>query len=180
MPLHTLTREDDATLHWRQPSSWQFRFLLVADGDREFATVDWRSSWRSEGRAVMGERAWTFDHEGFWKPRVLVRDDAHAQPVAALEITNAVLQNRAELRRGETLLAEWRLETFTFGRVVWRDAKGEPLITFRSGTDEGGPSSWLRTQCRVDFTDAGFAHPERDLLVCLGWYLTVSVSQLGA
>jgi hypothetical protein len=32
-------------------------------------------------------------------------------------------------------------------------------------------AAWWRTQCRVDFTPAGLAHPKRDLLCCMGWWL---------
>lgn len=179
MALESLLRSDDATLHWRQPSAWQYRFVLAAEGGREFASVDWHRSWRSEGRALSAGGAWTFDHEGFWKPRVLVRADDRPEPVAEVEITNVWLQNRAELRRGDDLLAVWEVTSFLRGIVQWLDADGQPLVTFRSGTDEGGAASWVRTQCRVDLSDAGFARPDRDLLLCLGWYLTVGLACAG-
>lgn len=180
MAFDTLLRSDDATLHWRQPSLWQFRFVLAAEGGREFASVDWRITWRSEGRALSGDGAWTFDHEGFWKPRVLVRADGQPDPVATVDVLDVWLQNCAELRRGAELVATWQLASYLRGIVHWFDADGQPLITFRSGTDEGGAVNWVRSQCRVDLTDAGFAHPDRDLLLCLGWYLTVAMTYAAA
>lgn len=68
------------------------------------------------------------------------------------------------------------MTSFLAGTVTWEDAGGSLLITFRRGTDEGGVTSWLRTQCRVDFTPAGFAHPHRDQLLTIGWYFTVLAS----
>jgi AcrR family transcriptional regulator len=65
------------------------------------------------------------------------------------------------------------MTSFWKGRVEWRDATGAPLIAYRLGTDEGGTAAWWRTQCRVDFTPARYAHADRDLLLTLGWYFAL-------
>jgi hypothetical protein len=172
MTLLPLTRADDATLHWRQPSAWHHRFLLAAANGREFATLDIESSWTTHARALTAEGAWVLRSVGTWHPRVVVSLDGQDDPIATFEITNVWLGNRAELRSGERVIAVWEMTSLLRGNVRWTDASGAPLIEFRAGTDEGGVFSW-RTECRVDFTDAGFAHADRDLLVCLGWYFTV-------
>lgn len=71
------------------------------------------------------------------------------------------------------LIAHWVMTSFRKGRVEWQDATGAPLIAYRLGTDEGGTAAWWRTQCRVDFTPAGYAHADRDLLLTLGWYFAL-------
>jgi hypothetical protein len=115
---------------------------------------------------------WRFDQVGVWKPQM--RAFVGEELVATLEVANVWLGNRASLvAPSGQVIARWVMTSFLAGTVEWQDADGALLITFRRRTDEGGVDSWLRTQCRVDFTPAGFAHPDRDLLLTIGWYFTV-------
>lgn len=118
---------------------------------------------------------WRFDQVGVWKPQM--RAFVGEELVATLEVANVWLGNRASLvAPSGQVIARWVMTSFLAGTVEWQDADGALLITFRCGTDKGGVGSWLRTQCRVDFTPAGFAHPDRDLLLTIGWYFTVLAS----
>lgn len=172
MHFDMLTQADDSTLHWRQPDVFKRRFLLAAAGDRTLGHVDFSPP---EGKRIVAQTAqgqWQFEQVGSWKPqtRAFVGDAL----VATFEIANVWLMNRAALMSpsGE-VIAQWVMTSFLTGTVEWQDNAGALLMTFRRGTDEGGVASWLRTQCRVDFTPAGFAHPQRDLLLTIGWYFTV-------
>jgi hypothetical protein len=166
---------DDASLHWRQPDASKFRFDLTAAGDRTLGHVE-ITSWKMN--LVMAETAagvWRFEHVGLWSPKVrALVDDVE---VATLEVKNAWLGNRASLVAPDGhVIGQWVTAMFAMGSAEWQDAEGQTLIAFRSGTDEGGMATWWRTQCRVDFTAAGFAHPDRDLMLTIGWYFTVIAS----
>lgn len=174
MKFETLTQSDDSTLHWRQPDILKLRFILAAEGDRTLGEVDFSPP---EGKRIVAQTAqgqWQFELVGNWKPqtRVYVGDAL----VATFDILNQWMNDRAALMSSSgAVIAQWVMTSYLKGTVEWQDDAGNVLMTFRRGTDEGGVASWLRTQCRVDFTPAGFAHPERDLLLTLGWSFTVMV-----
>lgn len=172
MTYATLLPHDDASLHWRQPEALKWRFVLAAAGDRVLGLLEFCSRTASDFTAETAGGRWRFERVGAWTPKIraLVSDDV----VATLEVSNAWLNNRAALNAPDgRVIAQWVMTSYLKGLVEWQDADGAPLITFRKGTDEGGAASWWRTQCRVDFTPAGFAHPDRDLLLTIGWYFTV-------
>ncbi|MCU0636135.1 MAG: hypothetical protein MUE41_14805, partial [Gemmatimonadaceae bacterium] len=175
MTFIPLTRDHDATLHWRQPDSMRYRWVLAAAPDQHIGALDY-TNW--SGGAARGETAtgtWAFEHAGVWRPRIIAR--VGEAEIARLEVTNAWLQNRASLVAPDgRQIAEWEMTSFLRGEVQWLAEDGARLITFRGGTDDAGISSWWRTECRVDFTPGGFAHPQRDLLLCIGWYLAVIAS----
>ena len=168
----TLTPADDASLHWRQPTV--FGGLHVMASERgEFASLDWSAGLRYSARAACASGEWEFVVKGAWKPRIEARLIDSDTTLATLEITNAWLGNRAELMMGESITAVWESTSFLSGSAHWVTVDKEPLIIFRSGTDEGGAVNWLKTQCRVDLRQAGYEHPHRDFLLCIGWFLTV-------
>ena len=170
--LNTLTQADDSTLHWRQPEAMKWRFVLAAEGGRSFGMLDFTSWTGNKVAAETAHTQWRFDQVGVWKPQM--RAFVGEELVATFEVANVWLGNRASLvAPSGQVIARWVMTSFLAGTVEWQDADGALLITFRCGTDKGGVGSWLRTQCRVDFTPAGFAHPDRDLLLTIGWYFTV-------
>jgi hypothetical protein len=172
MTFDLLTPDDDATLHWRQPDATAWHFLLQAAGGRTLGRLSMDAWSGSKGSAATAGGAWHFRSEGFWRPRMVVQ--AGDADVATLQMDNPWIGTRAALVAGDGHpIATWVMASVLGGDVSWQDAEGAPLITFRRGTDEGGRSGWWRTQCRVDFTPAGFADPERDLLLCLGWHFSV-------
>lgn len=170
-----LTPADDASLHWRQPNPLAYEHVLVAEGGRRFARITVDAQGR-RARAESANGAWQFEQLGFWTPSIAALDGVTEREVARLDVRSAWTMNKADLSSAEGPIATWEMTSFLRGTVVWQDVHGAPLVTFRRGADEGGMASWFRTQCRVDFTEAGFAHPHRDLLLCLGWYLGMSAS----
>jgi hypothetical protein len=177
MTWDQLTPADDATLHWRQPGILSTEFVLVAAGDRRFARIVADPLHARRARAESATGAWRFEQVGFWTPSIVVRDGTADVEVARLDVRSAWTMNAADLSGADGAIATWEMTSFLQGIVVWHDGHGAPLVTFRRGTDEGGMASWFRTQCRVDLSAAGFAHPQRDLLLCLGWYLGGSVTE---
>lgn len=175
MKFDILTRADDATLHWRQPELLKMRYVLVAEGDRTLGHLDFSPP---AGKRIIAETAqgqWQFEQVGSWKPQT--RAFVGEELVATLEVANVWLGNRAALvSTSGKVIAQWVMTSYLKGSVEWQDDAGALLIAFRGGTDEGGVATWLRDQCRVDFTPAGFAHPHRDLLLTIGWYFTVLAS----
>jgi len=120
----------------------------------------------------MGGRRWDFRSEGLWRPPMLVIQGS--TEVASLRVEHPWTSTRAILRiSGGRPIASWVMTSLLRGDVSWQAEDGAPLVVFRRGTDEGGIAGWWRTQCRVDLSPAGFAHPDRDLLLCLGWRFTV-------
>jgi hypothetical protein len=166
-----LTPTDDATLHWRQPGSWDRHWVLQAE-ERTLGSLEYTSQWKDRAIAETAAGRWTFEPEGFWKPRVIVQQGGAA--LFALEVTNAWVQNHAVLTTVDgTPVAIWEMTSYLRGLVEWRAQDGGPLIQYRKGADEGGIGDWVRWQCRVDFAPEGFTHAERDMLVCLGWHLNL-------
>jgi len=179
MSCESLSPTDDATLHWRQPSIVSSRWLMAAADDRTLGQLEFTSPWSgSKAAAETANGRWQYEHVGLWKPKVIARvNDIN---VASLEIANSWLYNRAALVAPDgRVIARWETSSFVTGKVEWQDDAGAPLIEYRRGTDEGGAASWWRTQCRVDFTAAGFAHADRDLLLTIGWYFTVLAGDPG-
>lgn len=177
MPFDTLTPADDATLHWRQPGALGTALVLVAAGDRTFARLATDAARVGHARAESASGAWTFEQQGFWTPSIVVRRADDGAEVARLDVRSAWTMKHADLAGAEGAIARWEMTSFLKGIVTWQGADGTPLVTFRRGTDEGGVASWFRTQCRVDLTPEGFAHPHRDLLLCLGWFLGASAME---
>ncbi|HYW30145.1 MAG TPA: hypothetical protein VE869_01480 [Gemmatimonas sp.] len=172
MTFLTLIPADDPTLHWRQPSILGSRHVMASDRG-ELAAMDFTNGLSSSASASCASGVWQFLVKGSWQPRVIVTRSGQDAPFATLEITNAWLGNRAELTTDDAIAAVWESTGFLSGSARWVTTDDQPLVTFRSGTDEGGAVNWLKTQCRVDLSPNGYEHPHRDLLLCIGWVLTV-------
>lgn len=180
MSLATLSPADDATLHWRQPDLMKFAFELASSPTRVFASLH-SMKWTGtlmEAQSATGH--WTFKQVGAWTPRIAIRNAGEDAELGALTISNIWLSNKADLRLGTDVVARWEEPSLWRRDVLWVTADGSPLITYRAGVDASSFADWFKTQCRVDLTPAGMAHPHRDLLLCVGWYLVVLQSQAGA
>jgi hypothetical protein len=179
MAFLPLLPADDATLHWRQPKATRYGWQLEAAEDRVLGELEFASTWsEAKATAATATGRWQFEWVGRWKPKAVVRADNVV--VASLEIVNTWLFNRAALVAPDGRpIAQWDMTSFLGGTAEWQDDSGARLITYRHGTDEGGPGAWWRTQCRVDFTPAGFAHSDRDQLLTLGWYVAVIAGDPG-
>jgi hypothetical protein len=174
MAFDILTQADDSTLHWRQPDRLTRLFVLAAEGDRTLGRLEVVEGDTPGIVAETAQGTWRFDNIGSWTPHL--RAFVGEEMVATLEVTDKLFNSRATLvdASGQPI-AQWVMTRFLAGTVEWQDSEGSTLITFRRGTDEGGTATWFRTQCRVDFTPAGFAHPDRDLLLTMGWHFMVQV-----
>jgi hypothetical protein len=172
MTYRPLAREADATLHWRQPKPLAYRWVLASD-DAEFGAMWSDAKWT--GNPVLLETAvgrWRLVSEGLARWSVVAYPAEGNEELLSLVMTNMWLGNRAEFRGPDGVVAVWEYTSFWKGIAEVRSVNDTLLQTFRSGVDEGGVAAWWRSQCRVDFTEEGFAHPQRDLLCGMGWLLT--------
>jgi hypothetical protein len=181
MPQLPVTTADDASLHWRQTRLLQWDFTLSSDrGEHASMTIDGSSA---VAVARTASSIWSFQRNGSSPLVVTAHDGVHADvatlrtvaPIATLSMTDGLRQATAELRASDVHIAQWRLTNVLNGDAAWVTPDGHRLIAFRRGVDDGTPVDWMKTQTRVDFSEAGFVHQRRDLLVCLGWYLMTQV-----
>jgi hypothetical protein len=158
------------TLAWTQPKAFHRRFELVA-GDAVIAKLTFETAFGSLATGRTADGAWTLKRVGFFRPSVTVR-------IAGKEDNIAHYHPRwtgteGELNFGDGRAYRWRVANFWVTRFELQNSVGEPLITFRQGSLEGGIAALLKTQALVDVTDAGRSEPDLALLAVIAWYLIV-------
>lgn len=171
-----LAADDLPSLEWRMPE-WVGHDWILVSAARCFARL-----------RCLGERDWkvivesatgvvALDLEPTWRdPTLAVRSrDARLEHARLLLDRGFRAYNGADLTTADGTTARWELSSVLFGtRAHWRDSSGSLLIEYRGGsTAPFSIGKLLRTECRVRVTPAGFAHPQRDVMLWTGWYLAL-------
>jgi len=145
-------------LLWVQPSARKKTHELRA-GDEVVATLAFQRG--SLADAVAADSHWTFKRQGFWHPRVTVRE-AGAETDLAVFRQSWVGGGTLEFPDGKHL----RLSSANFWQSewIWQETDAA-LIRFK------GRRGIIKANGAVEIAPDAAHHPDLALLVLLGWYL---------
>jgi hypothetical protein len=134
---------------------------LWADGE-VVATLRWRGD--SLAVAETADGRWSFERPALRRSPVSVRADESGVNVATFG-SNWTGGGTLETSRERRFV--WSTANFWRSRWAWRRDGGTPLVRFESR------QGLVKVEGRVRIEGAARDLPELDLLVALGWYLTV-------
>lgn len=146
-------------LTWTRASKSPLVYELRAD-EAIVATLRWQKGSLAEAETAAGR--WTFKRVGFWHPRVTVR-------VAGVDTDSAIFAagwtGGGILRLAAGREFAWGAATFWHTQWAWKDAAGQPVVTFASKHGTAPAAGHLEVAL------AALDLPELPLLAPLGWYL---------
>jgi hypothetical protein len=157
-------------LFWMQPKamrrSYELRAVKSTVGTLEFETpFGSRATARADGKV------WSFKRMGFFKPRITVRAAERTEDIAVYRPKWSGSEGELNLSDGRRY--NWTIANFWATRFEIRDAQGQTLISYTSGSAEAALTDLFKNQSEVAITDAGRSTADIDLLVLMGWYLIV-------
>lgn len=160
---------------WVQPRTLKNRYEL-RDGEHLFATLEFPRTFRTLAAAATSAGNWTFQREGFFRTRTIVRSEGQEVELAVYHPRWTGTQGKLEFGSGQSYT--WKVVNFWSTRYVWETEDERPIITYQTGVESATMSDWFKTQARVGFEpDAAGTDFRRTetfaLLVTLGWYLIV-------
>lgn len=161
-------------LYWVQPKALSRKYELRSGGE-VVATLDFETPFGSLATASTAENSWTFKRVGFFNPRVTIREAGKEENLGLYRPRWTGTEGELELAGGRVY--RWHVANFWATRYEIRDAQGETLIEYRSGSKEHSLADILKSQALVTVSAAGQGRPEAGLLVLLGWYLVLLQQQ---
>jgi hypothetical protein len=168
--MDDIGRALSSTLHWVQPKAFH-RCFELRRGEHVVGTLEFRSACGSLALAVTSAGRWTFKRVGFFSPRVTVRREGEETDLALYRARWTGTEGILEFPDRRTYM--WKAANFWATQFGFHRADGGPLVTFSSGSGEGGLSNLFKSQARVEMPPAARKAEEVPLLVVLGWYLMV-------
>jgi hypothetical protein len=168
--MEPLTEHLSDQLFWVQPKAMR-RSYELRTSDALLGSLVFETPFGSRATAQANGKVWSFKRMGFFKPRVTVRAADGSDDIAVYHPKWSGSEGELTLSHGRSYT--WTIANFWATRYDIRDAQGEALISFSSGTMETAITDVLKNQSEVTITDAGQGVAEIDLLVLIGWYLIV-------
>jgi len=153
-------------LEWVQPKALRELYELRSGSDL-VATLTFRSAFGSLATAETADACWTFKRVGFWKTHVTVRRCDSAEDLAIFHHNTWRGGGALELADGRVFLAT---TNFWQTRFEIQQAEGETLLRFHL-------RGILHQSAGVELLITPADLPELSLLINLGWYLAVMMSQ---
>lgn len=158
--------ECDGSLVWVQPSmmrrAWEFR-----NGEDVVAALEWQSAFQAAAVGVTEDSRYSFKLEGFFKSWVTIQkvgDESAPAIFRALPSFNGVL----EIPDGPKY--SWD-SNFWLTKWLWSDSEGTELLRATRNLT-------LRTEGTAEWDPVALENPHVPLLLLLGWYLIVQVSDI--
>lgn len=149
-------------LTWQQQQPHHREYELRS-GAGVFATLRWLKAFGSLAQADTAEGHWTFKRVGFWRPRVTVRNLGATNDLVHFEPT-PVGSGTIDLPQARQL--RWSTTGSPRTQWAWHALNGQPLLRFSTA---GGSTRSGQVTIEPD----ALALPDLALLVPLGWYLTI-------
>ena len=154
-------------LEWTQPSKDRRSFELLSNGER-LATLTFIKPWGTLAECKMEGEAYTFKRTGFLRPKVTVRRSPFDEDIATMEVSLG----------GEGALEMLDGKRYTFHRLSFWKARwgltneaGDLLVSMRLH------NKLLRFEGEAVLEDKGRKEGKMVLLMSLGWYLMVLMTQ---
>jgi hypothetical protein len=132
---------------------------------RHDATVIGSLVWDKSG--VEGElsgKRWSFNKEGFFRPRLLVREHGAPSPIAALEVG---IMGSGQLSFSTGPSYRWTQRGLLSNSWAFDDDARQTVVSFKLS------SGLLTTGATVTLGEKLAEHEHAPLLVLLGWYVLV-------
>jgi hypothetical protein len=156
-------------LQWVQPSLLASVYELRA-GDEAFATLRWERALGLLAVAQSAEGTWTFRRRRLPSLRVSAFQGDSAHEIATFQRKPSASEGGA-LDTASDRRFRWRPTSYWRAEWIWTDAAGAPLIRFKY------QFSMLTTRGRIKIEPRAAQLPELSLLVLLGWYLMIVMSE---
>jgi hypothetical protein len=147
------------------------RSFSLHAGEQEYARLEFQSAFGSRALAETAAQRWSFKRVGFFNPRVTVRRPDQDTDLAVYQPRWTGTEGTLTLAGGQTF--QWRATNFWATRFAFMDSRGEILLEFKEGTQEGHFSDLFKTQAQVQIAQNFGELEQIDLLVTLGWYLLI-------
>jgi len=153
-------------LRWTQPSAFRREFTLLA-GDQQVGTLRFEKAFGSLATADLAGQRWTLKREGFWQPRVNVRQPGSA---ANLAVFRANWSGGGTLEFPDGRRYGWKCLNFWGSQWGFLSPDESPMLTFKH-------DGVFKTEARAEHEPSSRTLPEAPLLVALGWYLMVLAAE---
>lgn len=158
---------DVPSLRWEQPK-WTQRLHRLVSGETVYATLEWPQAFRSTAVSNSREGRYSFKRGGFLHPFVTVRRQEFEMELAKLSLD----------WKGNGELVFANAQRFTFARdglarfdYEVTDHRGAHLFSLKK------EMSAIKHSGEIRISPAGMSHRDIALLVTLGWYLAVMVTE---
>jgi len=159
--------DNDCDLAWRQTSAIKRDCELVGQGDL-FAQIEWQSSFKASAIATTDGNRWRFRLEGFVFRQWITIETADSNQAVGLFQAQPSFNGTLELPSGR--MYTWE-SNFWLTKWLWSDAEGRELVRVDRNLS-------LKTEGAVAITGDGMDNPDLTLMITLGWYLIVLVTDL--
>jgi len=158
---------DVPSLRWEQPK-WTQRMHRLVSGETVYATLEWPQAFRSTGLSISREGRYSFKRGGFLHPFITVRRQEFEMEHAKMTMD----------WKGNGELVFINAQRFTFTRVAMSrfdyevtDHRGAHMFSLNK------KMAAFKHSGEVHISPAGLSHRDIALLVTLGWYLAVMVTE---
>jgi hypothetical protein len=145
-----------------QPSALR-RDWVLSSGERQLATLSFRSSWGTLATATSPDGSWTFKRMGFLHPRVTVRAVGLDRDLGIFFNNTWRAGGTLDLGGGRELRAT---TNFWQTRIELQNEDERPLLRFHTG-------GFVRLRGELELLPGAADLPEISWLPAFGWYLAV-------
>jgi hypothetical protein len=164
--MRAIREATDQVLHWIPPQAFKREYELRA-GDEALATLRWKTSFGSIAFAESSDGTYSFKRCGFLRPRVTVRKPGSDENIAILSVGWGG-EGTLDLTAGRRY--QWRNINFWHSDWAFLDEAGELVVQFKP------EPAFFQQAAAVRIEASALSNPDLPLLVTLGWYLMVLIS----
>ena len=166
---HAVGRE----LVWRQPEALVNRWELSA-GPTLLGVLEYSGWWEDRAELHLADQVWEFYRRGLFKPRVEISQPGRAVQPLFFE-PGWLWKGTLRTLSGETLT--WGSDNVWGTQWSFMDPGGYPLVAFMAGSGNFSLRDFFRTQARVRISASAAPRDDLGMLLGLGWYFLILLSQ---
>ncbi len=150
-------------LTWEQPALFK-RIYELRMSETVFATLTWQRGWRSVADLKTPYQQWTIQRQGFWRPRIIVSDNAGT---VIARLTHRWSSGTLTFANGAAYTI--KRQGFWNGEWFWLTPQETPALRIK-------PRWGGSRRARVVVEPTGAALPELPILAGVGWYLLIQMA----
>ena len=165
--MRTIRDAAPSNLSWQQPQAFKCAYELRA-GDELLGSLRKTRKLGAAMEAEIGATRFTFEPAGFFRSRVTVREAGAAGEPAVFQ---SGFCGGGQLAMQDGRSYRWKMTSFWGSRWAFVDDSDRPLVSLRPR------NRVFRTGSEVEIAPGALALPELPLLVLLGWYLLLRITQ---